>query len=127
MNGEYPAIFLDGKNQHIHRLQWIKHHGAIPVDCVVHHVDENKLNWDIKNLELISRSEHLKRHKNTVKRPGIKVIARKHDCEIEFDSIEKAAEFCGTYPIGIQRIFKGKQKTANGWQFRKGGGYHSVL
>lgn len=126
MNGGYPAIFLDGQNQHVHRLVWIKHRGEIPKGCVVHHKDENKLNWDIENLEVISRSEHLKRHKNIVKRPGIKVVARKDELELTFDSIEQAAEFCGTYASGIQRIFNGKQKTANGWTFERGG-HHSVL
>lgn len=50
MNGEYPAIYLNGKNQHIHRLQWIKYYGEIPSDCVVHHIDENKMNWSIETL-----------------------------------------------------------------------------
>ena len=62
MNGNYPAICLDGKNVHVHRLEWIKHHGEIPEGFVVHHKDENKLNWNIENLELIDRGEHLLRH-----------------------------------------------------------------
>jgi hypothetical protein len=126
MNGEYPAIFLNGHNQHIHRLQWVKHHGEIPKGYVVHHKDENKLNWDITNLELITRSEHLKRHKGIVKRPGVKVIAIKDDIVLNFDSIEEAAEHCGTYPSSIQRIFNREQKKANGWWFIRGDSY-SVL
>ena len=62
MNGEYPAIFLDGKNQHIHRLEWIKHHGEIPKGFIVHHKDEDKTNWNIDNLELLNRGEHLLKH-----------------------------------------------------------------
>jgi hypothetical protein len=119
MNGDYPAVFLNGHNHHIHRLQWLKHHGEIPNGYVVHHKDENKLNWDITNLELITRSEHLKRHKNIVKRPGIKVIARKGELELAFDSIELAAEFCGTYTACIQNCFKGKQKQSKGWKFER--------
>ena len=30
MNGDYPAVCLNGKNYHIHRLEWIKHFGEIP-------------------------------------------------------------------------------------------------
>lgn len=127
MNGDYPAIFLNGQSQHIHRLQWMKYYGEIPDGCVVHHKDENKMNWDIENLELISRSEHLKRHKNIVKRPGIKVLAKKDGLELTFNSIEEAAEFCGTYTASLQRIFKGQQQTANGWAFVKVGGHYSVL
>ena len=119
MNGKYPAVFIDGKNQHVHRLQWIKYHGEIPEGYVVHHKDGNKLNWDIENLEVLSRSEHIKEHKDIVHRPGVKVIARKDGKEIEFESIEKAAAYCGTYTCSIQRTFNGIQHHANGWTFER--------
>jgi hypothetical protein len=120
MNGDYPAIWINDKSVHIHRLEWMKHHGKIPKGYIVHHKDENKLNWSIDNLELITRSEHLKKHKNIVKRPGIKVIARKDELELTFDSIEQAAEFCGTYTACLNNCFKGKQKQSNGWTFERG-------
>ena len=44
MNGKYPAICLNGQNQHVHRLEWEKHNGKIPEGFIVHHKDENKLN-----------------------------------------------------------------------------------
>ena len=121
MNGDYPAIFLDGKNQHIHRLEWMKHHGEIPKDCIIHHKDHNKLNWHIDNLELLDRSQHIYEHKCVVHRKGVKVIAVKGDEILMFDSIEDASDYCGTYPSNIQRIFRGKQKTANGWVFMRVG------
>lgn len=62
MNGLYPAVYLNGKNQHIHRLEWIKHHGEIPADCIVHHKDQDKTNWNIENLELLKRADHVKKH-----------------------------------------------------------------
>ena len=120
MNGNYPAIFLNGQNQHVHRLEWEKHNGKIPEGFIVHHKDENKLNWSIENLELLSRGDHIKKHKNIVKRPGIKVFATKDGLTLEFDSIEKAAEFCGTYTSTVRRIFNGKQKQTNGWTFERG-------
>lgn len=119
MNGEYPAIFLNGQNQHVHRLVWEKYNGKIPHGFIVHHKDENKLNWDIENLELLDRSEHLKRHKNIVKRHGVKVLATKDGLTIEFESIEKAAEFCGTYTAAIHRCLERKRKHGNGWTFER--------
>lgn len=77
MNVNYPAIFLNGQNQHVHRLEWIKHNGEIPKGYIVYHKDENKLNWDVDNLELLSRYEHIKKHKNVVKRPGVKLSHEK--------------------------------------------------
>ena len=120
MNGEYPAIFLNGENQHIHRLEWIKHYGEIPENCIIHHKDHNKLNWNIDNLELLNRSQHIYEHKDIVHRKGIKVIAIKGNERLEFNSIEDASEYCRTYTSNIQRIFKGKQKTAKGWTFIRG-------
>ena len=120
MNGKYPAVCIKGKNYHIHRLQWVKYHGEIPEGYVVHHKDENKLNWDIDNLELLSRSEHIKEHKDVVHRPGVKVTARKGDLVLHFNSIEEAALCCGTYTCSIQRVFKGIQYHANGWTFERG-------
>jgi len=119
MNGKYPAVWLDNRNQHIHRLVWIENHGFIPDGFIIHHKDENKLNWDISNLELLNRSEHIKEHKNIVHRHGVKIIASKENTIFEFNSIEDAANFCGTYPSGIHRILIGKQKKANGWFFER--------
>ena len=120
MNGNYPAICLYGSNHHVHRLEWQKYNGEIPNGFVVHHKNENKLDWNIENLELISRSEHLSKHRNVVKRHGSKVIARKDDVEILFDNIAKAAKCCGTYDACVHRILNGKQKRANGWTFERG-------
>ena len=120
MNGDYPAIWLNGRNCHVHRLQWIKYHGEIPKDCVVHHKDENKLNWDIDNLELLSRKDHIFQHKDVIHRKGVPVVAIRGNIEIQFDSIEICAMECGTHPAQVRRCFEGNQKQSNGWKFRKG-------
>ena len=121
MNGEYPAICLDNKNVHVHRVEWERHHGPIPKGCIIHHVDGNKMNWNINNLVMLSRSEHVREHRDRVHRKGVKVIAKKNGVTLYFDSIEHAAKACGTYPSGIQRIFNGLQRSANGWTFRRVG------
>lgn len=120
MNGAYPAIYLNGKTVHVHRLVWIDNHGEIPSGYIIHHKDENKLNWFIDNLELLSRADHIKKHKDIVHRHGIKVLAIKGAKSILFNSIEEAADYCNTYTNSIQRIFKGKQRLANGWTFKRG-------
>lgn len=121
MNGKYPAIFLNGKNQHIHRLEWIKHYGEIPKNCIIHHKDHNKLNWNIDNLELLNRSQHIQEHSDVVHRKGVKVIAIKGNERIEFDSIEDASNYCEVFTNGIQRCIRGKQHQTKGWMFMRGG------
>jgi hypothetical protein len=127
MNGYYPAIWLENRSVHVHRLEWEKHFGAIPDNCIIHHKDENKMNWNIDNLELLSRDAHIRTHKNIVHRKGVKIIGRKNAVEKQFESIEQAAIICGTYPCSVRRVFKGEQKSANGWTFERLGGYNSVL
>ncbi len=122
MNGKYPAIFVNGTSKHVHRLVWEQHHGKIPKGYIIHHKDENKLNWNIDNLEMISRKEHIRKHKSTVHRKGVKITAEKNDQTLTFDSIEEAAKACETYTSSIQRILNGRQKHANGWTFEKAGG-----
>ena len=117
MNGEYPAIFLNGKNVHVHRLVWIDHYGDIPKNCVIHHKDENKLNWDISNLELLTRSNHVCKHRDVCHRPPIRVSAIKDGVKLIFDSIEICAKECNTHTSSINRVFKGKQKQSNGYVF----------
>lgn len=47
---------------HAQRWVWINCNGAIPDGMDVHHKDGDKSNNEIENLELLSRSDHLKRH-----------------------------------------------------------------
>lgn len=47
---------------HAHRWVWINHFGAIPKGMDIHHKDGDKSNNEIENLEMLSRSDHLKQH-----------------------------------------------------------------
>lgn len=58
----YPKIRLNGKEYWLHRWLWERYKGPIPPGYVVHHKDENKLNFAIENLELLSISTHRKLH-----------------------------------------------------------------
>lgn len=51
-----------GKFPHAHRWVWININGEIHKGMDVHHIDGDKSNNDISNLELHSRSDHLKLH-----------------------------------------------------------------
>ena len=47
---------------HAQRWVWINYNGKIPENMDVHHKDGDKSNNEIENLEIISRSDHLKKH-----------------------------------------------------------------
>lgn len=46
----------------IHRLNWIAVHGPIPKGLFLRFKDGNRLNPLVKNLELVTRAEHLRRN-----------------------------------------------------------------
>ncbi|MBM6728322.1 HNH endonuclease signature motif containing protein [Limosilactobacillus ingluviei] len=47
----------------LHIYVWEKHHGSIPKGMEINHIDENKDNNEISNLECLTRSQHLAYHK----------------------------------------------------------------
>lgn len=45
-----------------HRWVWENINGLIPKEMEIHHIDKNKDNNEIENLEIVSRSDHQKIH-----------------------------------------------------------------
>jgi hypothetical protein len=45
-----------------HRWVWINHNGEIPKGMHIHHIDEDKSNNDISNLQMLSGSDHILEH-----------------------------------------------------------------
>ena len=65
----YNMIYKNGKEIREHRLSAEEALGVpIPEDILVHHIDGNKLNNDVLNLQLITREEHPKVHYTGVPR-----------------------------------------------------------
>lgn len=57
------GYYLNSKtHKRLHRYVWEKHHGEIPKGYDIHHVDKDKSNNEISNLQLISRKDHMKLH-----------------------------------------------------------------
>lgn len=56
----YPQIKLNNKSQSVHRVVWTQHFGEIPKHLTVNHIDGDKMNWDISNLELLSQGDNVR-------------------------------------------------------------------
>lgn len=52
---------LDGKTvaTKVHRVVWIAHRGEIPAGLEINHIDANKTNNSLDNLELVTRLENM--------------------------------------------------------------------
>jgi len=50
-----------GSRSQMHRDVWEHHNGKIPPSHDIHHIDHNKTNNDIINLELYTKAEHARK------------------------------------------------------------------
>jgi hypothetical protein len=79
-SNNYYGICMNGKNTGMHRLIYSAKFGDIPKDKVVDHIDNNKLNNSINNLQLLSvkenvrKSMHNKDNKNICRLMNEKVV-----------------------------------------------------
>ena len=63
MHGKYPAISIHNEKIHVHRLIMSFQEGRrLHSNEHVHHINHNKLDSRISNLEIIGASEHLSSH-----------------------------------------------------------------
>lgn len=58
----YPRISLNNKEFSVHVLEWEKNNGKKPQGYDIHHIDRNKKNWNIENLELVTKKDHARIH-----------------------------------------------------------------
>lgn len=61
--GYYLSSIINGKRYRLHRYIWEYYKGEIPKGYHIHHKDHNKDNNELSNLELLTKEEHIKRHK----------------------------------------------------------------
>jgi AraC-like DNA-binding protein len=56
--GKYKRKNVKGHNLQYSRYIWEKYYGKIPEGNIIHHIDENKMNNNIKNLQCLTYQEH---------------------------------------------------------------------
>lgn len=55
----------------LHRHIWEKHNGPVPNGYDIHHIDKNKTNNSINNLQILSHGDHKRLHNTKVYPPRI--------------------------------------------------------
>jgi len=58
----YPSIWLNGRIVKVHVVVWERANGPKPKGTEIHHKDEDKANYALANLELLTNSEHQRIH-----------------------------------------------------------------
>ena len=71
----HPCIWVDNKSIKIHILIWERANGEKPKGFNIHHKDNNKGNFTLENLEILSESDHKRIHVGWI-RKGNQWIAK---------------------------------------------------
>lgn len=67
----YSCIWINGKSKKCHVLAWESVNGPKPKGFDIHHKDEDKSNFDLENLELLTHSDHRKVHAGWIRENGL--------------------------------------------------------
>lgn len=78
INNGYLAM-TTGKRMQLHRYIWEKHRGEIPPGHDIHHIDNNRLNNNLNNLEIYTKSEHTRMFHTPTKNKRICGCQKKAD------------------------------------------------
>lgn len=89
----------DSKNLYLHRLMYQTFVGVIPSDKEVNHIDHNKENNTINNLELLTRSENIMK---SIEHYGGVLLKRCKQCSKKLKGYMEERQYCNTCkPIEI--------------------------
>jgi len=72
----------DGRLRFEHSIVWEQHNGKIPLGMQIHHIDHDKTNNSIENLQLVTPLEHKRLHSG---------------CRLVNDVWEKPCKTCNEY------------------------------
>ena len=120
----YPQVRLynegQGKSYRVHKL--VADHFIPNLDnkAQVNHIDENKLNNNVNNLEWMTNKENMN-HGTRNKRAGINISKVKSkpitNGETIFTSVKEAGKLLNISPQAISTCLVGKTKTSGGFSW----------
>ena len=103
----------------LHNYNWEKINGKIPKGYEIHHIDFNKINNKIENLQLVTPSEHTKIHAKAYN--GSKMNKRVKCIETGeiFDSIIQVAKIHNQHASNVSRYYIDAKRKLNGFTYEK--------
>ena len=122
----YRQTTVCGFNSGHHRLVWEAFRGTIPPNHQIHHIDGDKLNNALPNLECLSSTDHSRVTRKEHKRPNnngksIAIIRISGDgVRVPFPSTNEAVrQTPGTHHSAIILCIHGKRKTHAGFRWER--------
>jgi len=122
-NSGYEIVWLS-KNGNVraftvHRIALVAFTGFTPIGLDINHIDGDKRNNKIENIEWCSKSENIKHSYKNLKREstGKKVMCI--ELGIVFDSSKQASDIMNINVSGIKHVTNGSAKTSGGYTWKK--------
>lgn len=132
-SGGYLTVVLYKDNKpstfKVHRLVWQAFKGQIPEGMQVNHIDEDKSNNSLNNLNLMTPKENInwgtgneRRAKSMINHKSLSKPIIQYslngDKLAEFEGTHDAARQLGINPGNINNALKGRIKTAGGFKWK---------
>lgn len=120
----YECVTLRKNNmqyvRRVHRLVADAFYDGDHSDLDVNHIDGNKLNNNLSNLEFCTRAENIQHAFRTgLKKPSRQIKIRIVETGEVFDSIRECARHIGGNQAQIGRVLAGKENICKGYHFEK--------
>lgn len=111
-----------GKTFRVHRLVWMAFNGAIPENMQVNHVDEDKSNNRLENMNLMTCKENINfatRNQRVAQVLSKPIIALDADGNVAFEFPSTAeAERCGFNSGHLSACCRGRRGTHKGYRWK---------
>lgn len=118
LGNRYQCIWMGGKNTSIHSLVCEHFIYKKPEGLVVNHIDGNKGNNRLENLEYVTYSENTNHSfKNHLQIPKTKKVMCIED-GLSFDSVNEASKYYNTKPWNISKSISNGQRVKYKYTFK---------
>ena len=95
--GSKGGLFHNRKHYRTYRVIWEMHHGSIPKDREIDHIDRDRKNNNLSNLRLVTRSQNMQNRKGL----GYRRMPDKVDGTKRYKAlivVNRKTFYLGTYP-----------------------------
>ena len=103
----------------LHNYIYERSYGKIPDGYEIHHIDCNKLNNDLTNLQLLTPSEHTKIHAILRNGSGMNKRVKCVETGETFDSISIVAKLNNQHQSNVSRYYIDGKRKLNGYTYEK--------
>jgi hypothetical protein len=103
----YAEIRVSRKHVKVHIMVWEEKNGPKPKGFIIHHKDEDKMNFSLDNLELLTDTDHRRVHAGWLRENGVWI---KRPCLRCHKLIELEEPYCTTCKVERDKEWSARNK-----------------